>query len=169
MKSLITIILITIATSATAQSNTTRIAELEKFRTWSKAQFAWLLKEKTIDSLRIVKLEATIKTDTTSQFKIASRVAVVEDKLLDFYEMLHTIDSVVSWKMAQVQSQDWTTMRKDVGYLADEINMLIDSLTAISKRIPPIFKTKVSGGLLLTKDTTLIIDPVLKAKLDKLP
>ena len=47
-----------------SQTNTFRIGELEKFRTWAKAEFAWLRKEKTKDSLTIIVLK-----DSLSKFK----------------------------------------------------------------------------------------------------
>ena len=63
MKTLIAILLLTIGT-AKAQTNSYRIAELEKWRTQAKAQILWLMKEKTKDSLTIVVLK-----DSLDKFK----------------------------------------------------------------------------------------------------
>ena len=63
MKTLISILILTIGT-AKAQTNSYRIAELEKWRTQAKAQILWLMKEKTKDSLTIMVLK-----DSLSKFK----------------------------------------------------------------------------------------------------
>jgi hypothetical protein len=64
MRTIIITILILSATVCKAQTNTYRIGELEKFRTWAKAEFAWLKKQKSTDSLTIVTLR-----DSLSKFK----------------------------------------------------------------------------------------------------
>ncbi len=70
MKTLITILLLAIGT-AKAQTNSYRIAELEKWRTQAKAQLKrdsiaieWLKKGKTVDSLKIAVL-----SDSLNKFK----------------------------------------------------------------------------------------------------
>jgi hypothetical protein len=63
MKTLIIVMLLTIGT-AKAQTNSYRIGELEKFRTWAKAEFTWLRTEKKKDSLTIKVLK-----DSLSKFK----------------------------------------------------------------------------------------------------
>jgi hypothetical protein len=64
MRILIITILILSASVCKAQTNSYRIAELEKFRTWTKAKFVWFEKQKTADSLTIVTLR-----DSLSKFK----------------------------------------------------------------------------------------------------
>ncbi len=138
MKQIIFIAFLFMSFCVEAQSNTTRISDLEKFRTWAKTQFSWFAKEHTKDSLEIIKLKSTSNQTTLS------RVAIVEDKVLTLGETMHTIDSLVSWKMAQVQTQDWTTMRKDVGFivkenerLTSEVTLLRDSLNKFKPTVFP--------------------------------
>jgi hypothetical protein len=63
MKTLLIVMLLTIGT-AKAQTTSYRLGELEKFRTWAKAEFAWFRNQKRLDSITI-----KLTRDSLNKFK----------------------------------------------------------------------------------------------------
>lgn len=90
----------------------------------------------------VPKKDSVIVVDTVAR-KMASRAQVgmiqVQDSVrvvtLTIAELGHTVDSLVAWRMAQNPNQDWTTARKDIGFLVGEIDRLTSESLAKSDRI----------------------------------
>ena len=174
MKQLIIIILF-LPFAATAQLSanqkkqvTTMIATDNKKQ---QAEINWLRANKTKDSLKMIKFEATLAFVNKAITGQVSNRSAGEIDQLPIDQFLKAQDSIISFWGIRMQ-----TMNKNVGFVVSEtervtaeLKAVTDSLTAIKKIIPPIFKTKVADGLTVrASDSAVIIDPVIYKKLLKL-